>query len=239
MADQQRSDPITDFFSLAAGPIAAVIRSFDQLRKGSDELMRGMQNFNDTMETLNDTAQRVNALLNEFEEPIRTLLPQITRTLKTADAITTRLAGPVEDVAPGLERLAHTLNSPVLAALPTDLGAFLDAINDLVKRMAPLSQLADSAGGLFGLRLPGLSRPATSAATPSATAPTTSERAAATTAVDRDGPSAQQRAAERAAAGAQTVPARKPAAKKTAAKKTAAKKPAAAKKSAARESAAK
>lgn len=230
MADQQRSDPFADFLSLAAGPIAGVIRSFDQLRKGSEELMRGLENFNSTMETLNDTAQRVNALLNEFEEPVRALLPQVTRTLKTADAITARLSGPVEDVAPGLERLAQTLNSPVIAALPTDLSQFLDAINDLVRRLAPLGQLADSAGGLFGLRLPGMPGQArTPATTP---APPAGEAAPAPSAPVRDVSAAQQRAAERAARAAGT-PAKKTPAKKTPARKSSAKKTAA-KKSAAR-----
>ena len=45
-----RTDPFADVISLVAGPIAAVIRSFDQLRKGADELMRGLENFNATME---------------------------------------------------------------------------------------------------------------------------------------------------------------------------------------------
>ena len=52
-----RTDPFADVISLVAGPIAAVIRSFDQLRKGADELMRGLENFNATMANLNETAR--------------------------------------------------------------------------------------------------------------------------------------------------------------------------------------
>ena len=37
------------------------------------------------MENLNETAARVNRLLNDFEEPIRAMLPQLTRTVKMAD----------------------------------------------------------------------------------------------------------------------------------------------------------
>ena len=159
MSETARSDPFADVISLVAGPISAVIRSFDQLRKGADELMRGLENFNTTMETLNETATRINALLTEFEGPVRALMPQVTRTLQAADEITSRLSGPVDDVIPGLTRLADTLNSPVLAALPKDLGAFLDTINELVRRLAPLTQIAESAGGLFGLKLPGFGRP--------------------------------------------------------------------------------
>ena len=117
--------------------------------------MKGLENFNATMENLNDTAGRVNRLLNDFEEPIRAMLPQLTRTVKLADELSARLSGPIDQVAPGLARLADTLNSPVLMALPTDLGAFLDIINDLSRRMSPLAQVFEQAGGLFGMRFPG------------------------------------------------------------------------------------
>ncbi len=70
-------DPFENIISLVAGPIAAVIRSFDQFRRGSDELFKGLENFNRTMKNLNDTAERVNGLLNEFEEPARAMLPQV------------------------------------------------------------------------------------------------------------------------------------------------------------------
>lgn len=208
MADQ-RTDPFSDLISLVAGPIAAVVRSFDQLRKGSDELMRGLENFNNTMASLNETASRVNGLLNEFEEPIRALMPQVTRTLQTADDLASRLSGPVDQVIPGLARLADTLNSPVIAALPTDLGSFLDAINDLVRRLGPLSQLAETAGGLFGLKLPGMPRPAASA--PGTTTPPPP-------------PPADPEPAAPAKAATKKAPAKKAPAKKAAARKTAAKK---------------
>ena len=80
-----RSEPLADLITLAAGPIAAVIRSFDQLRRGSEELIRGVENFNTTMTTLNETAARVNRLLNDVEEPVRAMIPQITRTVRMAD----------------------------------------------------------------------------------------------------------------------------------------------------------
>lgn len=205
MADQgTRTDPFSDLISLVAGPIAAVVRSFEQLRRGSDELMKGLENFNATMATLNDTAMRVNRLLNEFEEPVRALMPQVTRTLQTADELTTRLSGPLDQVIPGLSRLAETLDSPVFAALPTDLGSFLDAINELVRRLGPLTQIAESAGGLFGLKIPGLSRPAAPAAPP-APSPPASEPAA-TPAPKKS--ATRKPAAKKAAAKS---PARKPA----------------------------
>src|SRR4051794_26407525 len=174
MADPGRTDPFTDIISLAAGPIAAVIRSFDQLRRGADELMKSFENFNATMANLNETAQRVNRLLNDIEEPVRAMVPQVTRTVKLADDLSARMTAPIERVIPGLDRLANTLNSRVVRDLPTDLGQFMEGMNDLARRMSPLAQIAEQAGGLFGLRLPGF--PSGSRGTP---APTTTATATA------------------------------------------------------------
>ena len=211
MADTPRPDPFTDVISLVAGPIAAVIRSFDQLRRGAEELMKGLENFNATMENLNETAGRINRLLNDFEEPIRAMLPQLTRTVKLADELSARLAGPIDQVAPGLARLADTLNSPVLMALPTDLTAFLDVINDLSRRMSPLAQLFDQAGGLFGMRIPGLTPrpvPATASSAPAAAPP------AAPPPPVKKAPAAKKRAAKKKA------PSKKATAKNSTARKS-------------------
>ncbi len=208
MSDPGRTDPFGDMISIVAGPIAAVIRSFDQLRKNAEELRRGLENFNTTMENLNETAGRVNRLLNDFEEPIRSMIPQMTRTVKLADDLSKRISGPMDQVIPGLTRLADTLNSPVLTAFPRDLGQFMEVINDLSRRMSPLGQLAEQASGLFGLRIPGLTpRQVT---TPPAPPPVDEDE-------DEDPP---------------PPPAKRAAPKKAAAKKTPAKKKAAAKKKA-------
>jgi ABC-type transporter Mla subunit MlaD len=203
MADPGRTDPFSDIISLVAGPIAAVIKSFDQLRRGADELMKGLENFNRTMSNLNDTAERVNSLLADIEEPVRAILPQVVKTVKFADDFSSRMSGPLEQVLPGLVKLSETLNSPVISSLPTDLTGFVDSINDLVRRLSPLGQLAESAGGLFGLRIPGLTRGGP--AQPAAPAPPR--------------PPADDPAPE----PVKKAPAKKAAAKKAAAKKSAAK----------------
>lgn len=219
MADSGRTDPFSDIISLVAGPISAVIKSFDQLRRGADELMKGLENFNRTMSNLNDTAERVNGLLSDVEEPVRVLLPQIARTVKFADEFSSKMSGPVEQVLPGLVKLSETLNSPVISSLPNDLSSFVDSINDLVRRLSPLGQIADSAGGLFGLRIPGMTwgnatapaRTATAAppsATPDIAAPATS---------------APKQAVPKRSGGRTTAP-KKSTPKKSAARKTAAKK---------------
>ena len=177
MVEPSRTDPFSDVISMFAAPIAAVIRSFDQLRRGSDELMKGFENFNKTMANLNETAQRVNRLLADFEEPVRAMLPQMTRTVKLADELSSRLSTPMDQVIPGLSRLADTLNSPVLRSMPTDLGQFLNVINDLGRRLSPLTQMAEQASAMLGFRVPGFGAPATkSAAAPLPAAPSPTQQ---------------------------------------------------------------
>jgi hypothetical protein len=219
MADPGRTDPFADIISLVAGPIAAVIRSFDQLRRGADELMKGFENFNATMTNLNETAERVNRLLNDVEEPVRAMIPQITRTVKLADDVSKRLAAPLENVIPGLDRLAGTLDSPVLRNLPTDLGQFMEVINDLARRMSPLAQLAEQAGGLFGLRIPGFTTPSTTSTTATTNAPTprTEPPLSTTSAPTRPAPATKATAKKKAPA--KKAPTKKAGARKAAAKK--------------------
>ncbi len=213
MTDSGRPDPFGDVISLVAGPIATVIRSFDQLRKNADEMRRGIENFNTTMETLNETAGRVNRMLSDFEEPIRAMIPQLTRTVKLADDLSRRISGPMDQVIPGLTRLADTLNSPVLSSLPRDLGQFIEVINDLSRRMSPLGQLAEQASGLFGLRIPGLSsRVTASPAAPPPAAPV----------VEPPAPEEPTLGAPSAPTNTGRAPAKKPGKQRAPAKKTAA-----------------
>lgn len=162
-------DPVSEIVGIVAAPIAAGIRSVEQLRRAADEVMRSIDNFNTTMENLNETAARVNRLLDDFEEPVRAVLPQFTRTVRTADDLTQRII-----------------------AFPVDIGDFMRAMMDLSGRLAPLVTLAESAGGMFGLRIPGFSRssppapvapanpPASTAAATRATAKKSSPRKAST-----------------------------------------------------------
>ena len=78
-------------------------------------------------------------------------------------------------------------------------------INDLSRRLAPLGQLAESAGGLFSLRIPGMTRPSASPAQPPLPVPAPEP-------------------ADRADGCDEDAATKKSAAKKAAAKKSAAKK---------------
>lgn len=165
MAD---NDPLADMFNLFAAPVAGTIRSVEQFRKGVDEFLRGVENFNTTMETLNETATRINTLLGEVEEPLRAAVPQVTRTVKAADEMMQVVAGPAMAVAPGLTVLSETLNNPAFKQMPNQFAQITELLDEMSKRMAPLGQLADMAGGMFGMRLPGFggSRPADPATAP-------------------------------------------------------------------------
>jgi ABC-type transporter Mla subunit MlaD len=157
MAD---SDPLSQMFNLVAAPLAGTIQSFEQFRRGVEEFLRGVENFNRTMENLNETTERINRLVADVEEPIRAAIPQMTRSIKAADDMMQVVSGPAMAAAPGLERLAQTLSTPAFTQLPNQLGQFTDILGDLQNRLGPLTQLAESAGGLFGgFRLPGMGAP--------------------------------------------------------------------------------
>ena len=215
-----RPDPLADLFTLFASPLSGTVRSIEQFRRGVDEFLKGVENFNRTMENLNETTERINSLLTELEQPIRAAIPQVTRTVKAADDMMQVVSGPAMAVAPGLNRLAETLATPAFAQLPNQINAFSDVLGEVSRRLGPLTQLAESAGGLFGgFRIPG-SRPA--APTPLTTS-TTPEPAASTSPAKK----APARKAPAKKTPAKKRPAKKAAAKKAAAKKTAAKKSAA------------
>ena len=57
--------------------------------------------------------------------------------------------------------------------MPRDLGQFMEVVNDLGRRMSPLAQIAEQAGGLFGMRIPGLSVSSTPKPAPSTAATAT------------------------------------------------------------------
>jgi len=170
MADD-RTDPLADLFTLFATPLSGAVRSIEQFRRGVDEFLRGVENFNKTMENLNETSQRINVLLAEVEEPIRAAIPQVTRTVKAADQVMQVVSGPAMAVAPGLNQLAETLSTPAFSQLPVQMAQFTELLGDMSRRLAPLTTLAESAGGLFGgFRVPGTRSPAAAPPTPSPTA---------------------------------------------------------------------
>ena len=228
MADD-RNDPLADLFTLFATPLTGTVRSLEQFRRGVDEFLAGVENFNRTMANLNEASERINRLLADVEEPIRAAIPQVTRTVKVADEMMQVVSGPAMAVAPGLNRLAETLSTPAFAQLPQQIGQFSDLLGEVSHRLSPLTQLAESAGGLFGsLRVPGMRpsggpRPVELPADSNPTPPpsTTAEQAPAKQAPAKKAP-AKKAPAKSSPAGKST--AKKSTAKKSTAKKSTAKK---------------
>lgn len=220
-----------DLLSLFGGanPLAGFTKTIGQLQTGVAQFQQTIDTLNSTMLELNGVAKRVNSLLDTVEEPIKAFVPQVTRTIKAADSLVDQLTGPVEKVAPSLNRLADTLATPALAALPANLTEFVTLLNDLARRLQPLGQIAESAGSLFGLRpLAGL-RPAarTSPAPPPPSVVSTPQRLAPVKKAPVKKAPAKKAPVKKAAA--KNAPVKKTAATKAPTKKTAAPKKAAAK----------
>ena len=220
-----------DLLSLFGGanPLAGFTKTIGQLQTGVAQFQQTIDTLNSTMLELNGVAKRVNSLLDTVEEPIKAFVPQVTRTIKAADSLVDQLTGPVEKVAPSLNRLADTLATPALAALPANLTEFVTLLNDLARRLQPLGQIAESAGSLFGLRpLAGL-RPAarTSPAPPPPSVVSTPQRLAPVKKAPVKKAPAKKAPVKKAAA--KNTPVKKSAASKALTKKTAAPKKDAAK----------
>ncbi|MBI5090311.1 MAG: hypothetical protein HZB15_16030 [Actinobacteria bacterium] len=118
---------IGDLFNsvLGVNPLAGVQKSFTQFQRGVTQFLDSLETFNATMAQFNEIAERVTRLLDDVEPPIRALMPQVTRTVQAAES------------------------------LPKDLADLITLLGDVARRLQPLGQLAESAGGLFGLpRLP-------------------------------------------------------------------------------------
>jgi ABC-type transporter Mla subunit MlaD len=98
-----------------SNPFAGIAKSVTQFQRGVTQFLDSVEKFNQTLDELNGVARRVNNLLDAVEQPIQAIVPQVTRTIKTADAL-------------------------------------VDVLNDLSRRLTPLTQLAESAGSMFGLR---------------------------------------------------------------------------------------
>ena len=118
------------------------------------------------MATINEAAARVNRFMSDVEEPVRAILPQLTRTVQAADELMEVVGGPARRIAPNLVQIVDTLGSPAFTTLPTQLGDFMKVMGDVSRRLGPLAQFAESAGGMFGFRLPGSSRSPQPAAEP-------------------------------------------------------------------------
>jgi ABC-type transporter Mla subunit MlaD len=112
-------------------PLALAGRAVDTATHVTAELVQALTNFNETMREINTAARRVNSLLDEIEQPIKIVVPQVTSTLKRFDAVLGQIG-----------------------SLPSDVTKAVSMLGDLASRLGPLAQFAETAGGLFGVRTP-------------------------------------------------------------------------------------
>jgi hypothetical protein len=199
-------------------PITMMTKSVEQFRTGVAGFIDVVQTFRQTMDNLNAMTERMNRLLDDMEGPIRTVVPEITKSADSAARMIALLRGPVERVAPGLDQLAELLSNPIVVDLPRRLSETLDVVSSIPRALSPLGQVAELAGGLFGNArgIPGLtmsSRPAT----PAAEDPDDEEPEPV------PGPPPKKKSAAKKTTAKKTT-AKKTTAKKTTAKKTTAKK---------------
>ena len=207
MSDDSRHDPLADVINVLAAPIAGGLRSVEQFQRGIGELFRAVENLNRTLENLNETATRVNRLVGDIEEPIRAMMPQVTRTIQAADEITRVMQGPVRVAAPNIEKIVETLSSPGFSTLPHQLGEFMESIGEVSKRLAPLTQFAENAGGLFGgFKLPGVGGAPKPAPTPPAAPATTPTPSTTSSPIKASSVAGKQRASSSAVTSPRSTP---------------------------------
>ena len=129
---------VGDLLSLLGGvnPMVAAGKAMETVVGLTAEIVQSISTFNDTMTEMNKVAHRVNALLDEIEEPVREMVPLVQMSLKQAKSTLKKVDGVVNQVG----------------SLPSDVAKAVGILGDLAGRLGPLAQFAESAGGLFGLR---------------------------------------------------------------------------------------
>ncbi|HEY4610110.1 MAG TPA: hypothetical protein VIH06_12915, partial [Ilumatobacteraceae bacterium] len=91
---------IGDLFGLLGDPLGAITKPIAQFQRGVSDFLSAVDNFNQTMEQMKSVGNRINAMLDNLEEPVKALVPQLARTIKSADAMVQQLSGPVDRVTP-------------------------------------------------------------------------------------------------------------------------------------------
>ncbi|MFM8381266.1 MAG: hypothetical protein ACKOA6_04625, partial [Actinomycetota bacterium] len=91
---------VGDLLSLLGGvnPLAAAGKALEVVVTMTGELVQSVATFNDTISEMNKVAHRVNALLDEFEGPVREMLPLLEVSLKQAKGTLKRVDAVVGQV---------------------------------------------------------------------------------------------------------------------------------------------
>ncbi len=78
-------NPIEQLLALVAmvDPIDFATKAVDSTKRTTEALITILENFASTVDNLNKTTTRVNSLLDEVEEPLRRLMPQMGMAMNT------------------------------------------------------------------------------------------------------------------------------------------------------------
>lgn len=129
---------VADLLSLLGGvnPLVAVGKVVETVTQVTGEIVKSIATFNDTMTELNRVAHRVNNLLDDIEAPLREVVPAVQAGVKQARTTLKKVDGVVAQVG----------------SLPTDVAKAVSTLGDLAGRLGPLTQFAEMAGGMFGMK---------------------------------------------------------------------------------------
>lgn len=119
-----------------AAPLMAVGRIVEMVTQMTGEVVKSIATFNDTMTELNRVAHRVNDLLDDLEAPLREIVPAVQAGVKQARGTLKKVDGVVSQVG----------------TLPADVTKAVATLGDLAGRLGPLTQFAEMAGGMFGMK---------------------------------------------------------------------------------------
>ena len=139
----------------SAGPTrsAAITKSIGQFQRGVVRLPVGGRELQQDDGADARRRQAGQRPARHVEEPIKALVPQITRThqgrRRDGRAAQRRRSTGSLPACRGWPTCCRRPRSP---SLPNDLGEFMDVLGDVARRLQPLGQLAESAGSMFGLR---------------------------------------------------------------------------------------
>ena len=89
MSDSQPVNPLEQLMALvsALDPIDLASRAVDASRRTTDSLLLILENFASTVDNLNRTTTRINSLLDEVEEPLRRIMPQVGGAINAAASL--------------------------------------------------------------------------------------------------------------------------------------------------------
>ena len=87
-------------------------------------------------QTSDDKQREVNAILDEIEGPIKEIVPLVQASAKQAKSTIKKADGVLTQVS----------------TLPAEVTKAIGTLGDLANRLAPLTQFAETAGAMFGIK---------------------------------------------------------------------------------------